>query len=136
MTGSGVGASTSGAGGSTMGGGALIPIIATRRVKTQVSLKDGYTMGIGGLITQSQDHGGNKVPVLGDIPLIGKLFSSKSVNDSTTNLLIFITAKTVNADGASPEEVFDPRAIKAVGMSQEDLPGHRAAKGEEPFAKP
>ena len=117
-------------------GGASIPIIATRKAKTQVSLKDGYTMGIGGLITSAQDHGGTKVPVLGDIPVLGRLFSSKNVNDSITNLLIFITAKTVSADGASPEEVFDPRAVSAVGMSHEDLPGYRAPKGTDMFAHP
>jgi type IV pilus assembly protein PilQ len=117
-------------------GGASIPIIATRRAKTQVSLKDGYTMGIGGLITSAQDHGGTKVPVLGSIPVLGRLFSSKSVNDSITNLLIFITAKTVSADGASPEEVFDPRAVSAVGMAHEDLPGYRAPKGTDMFTNP
>jgi type II secretory pathway component GspD/PulD (secretin) len=117
-------------------GGASIPIIATRKVKTQVSLKDGYTMGIGGLITSSVDHGGTKVPVLGSIPVLGRLFSSKNVNDAVTNLLIFITAKTVTADGATPEEVFDPRAVRAVDMSREDLPGYRAAKGTDLFAHP
>lgn len=117
-------------------GGALIPIIATRKAKTQVSLKDGYTMGIGGLITSSQDHGGTKVPVLGSIPVLGRLFSSKAINDSVTNLLIFITAKTVSADGASPEEVFDPRAVRAVGMGHDDLPGYRAPKGADMFANP
>src|SRR6478609_10197113 len=117
-------------------GGASIPIIATRKAKTQVSLKDGYTMGIGGLITSAQDHGGTKVPVLGSIPVLGRLFSSKNVNDSITNLLIFITAKTVSADGASPEEVFDPRSVSAVGMSHEDLPGYRAPKGTDMFTNP
>ena len=118
-------------------GGAQIPIIATRKIKTQVSLKDGYTMGLGGLITTSRDHGGSKVPVLGSIPLLGRLFSSKNVNDSSTNLLIFITARTVSADGASPEEVFTPLAIESTGMTREELPGHRAAKGTDLFsAKP
>ena len=115
-------------------GGASIPIIATRKAKTQVSLRDGYTMGIGGLITSSINHGGTKVPILGDIPILGRLFSSKAVNDEATNLLIFITAKTVSADGASPEEVFDPRAVEAIGMTREDLPGNRAAKGTDMFA--
>jgi type IV pilus assembly protein PilQ len=117
-------------------GGALIPIISTRRVKTQVSLKDGYTMGIGGLITDAKSDGGNKVPVLGSIPVLGRLFSNKSVNNTATNLLIFVTAKTVSADGASPEEVFDPRAIKATGMSREDMPGFRAPAGVDMFAAP
>jgi len=114
-------------------GGAQIPIIGTRKVKTQVSLKDGYTMGIGGLISSATSRGGTKVPILGDIPLLGRLFSSKSVNDEATNLLIFITAKTVSADGASPEEVFDPRAVQAIGMSREDMPGNRAPKGVDMF---
>jgi len=117
-------------------GGASIPIIATRKVKTNISLKDGYTAGIGGLITTSLDHGDKRVPFLGKIPVLGRLFSSKSVNDQTTNLLIFITAKTVTADGASPEEVFDPRAVKAVGMTYEDLPGYRAPKGTNLYAHP
>lgn len=120
--------------GDTTFNGATIPIIATRKAKTQVSLKDGYTMGIGGLISAATNHGGTKVPVLGDIPVLGRLFSSKSVNDETTNLLIFITAKTVTSDGASPEEVFDPRMIKAVGLTHEDLPGNRAPKGTDLFA--
>jgi len=117
-------------------GGASIPIISTRKVKTQVSLKDGFTMGIGGLITDSKSNGGNKVPVLGDIPVLGRLFSNKSVNNTATNLLIFITAKTVSADGASPEDVFDPRAIMATGMTRDELPGFRSPKGTEVFAAP
>ena len=97
-------------------GGATIPIIATRKVKTQVSLQDGYTAGIGGLVTSNKNHGGTKVPVLGSIPGLGRLFSSKSVNDQSTNLLIFITAKTVNPDGAAPSDVFSAPALESVGM--------------------
>jgi len=96
-------------------GGASIPIISTRKVKTQVSLKDGYTAGIGGLMSASKSHGGTKVPVLGSIPVLGRLFSSSSVNDVTTNLLIFITAKTVAADGADPSQVFNAAALEAAG---------------------
>ena len=44
-------------------GGAAIPIIATRKAKTQVSMKDGYTMGIGGLMRTQTTNGGTKVPV-------------------------------------------------------------------------
>jgi len=103
-------------------GGASIPIIDTRKVKTQISLKDGYTVGIGGLISNSVNHGSTKVPVLGSIPVLGRLFSSKSVNDTTTNLLIFITAKTVAADGANPEQVFQQSALEAAGVSPTAAP--------------
>jgi type II secretory pathway component GspD/PulD (secretin) len=98
-------------------GGANIPIISTRKVKTQVSLKDGYTAGIGGLIQSQRNHGGTKVPVLGDIPGLGRLFSSKSVNDTAINLLIFLTAKVVSADGASPEEVFAHSTMEALEIN-------------------
>ena len=117
-------------------GGAQIPIISTRKVKTQVSLKDGFTMGIGGLITDAKSDGGNKVPVLGSIPFLGRLFSNKSTSNVATNLLIFVTAKTVSPDGGAPEDVFDPRAITATGMSRDELPGHRAPKGTDVFATP
>jgi len=116
-------------------GGASIPIIATRKVKTTISLQNGHTLGIGGLLTSNRNHGGNRVPVLGDIPGLGRLFSNKTVNDEVTNLLIFITAKTVAADGASPEEIFDPRMVQATNMAREDLPGNRAPKGTDIFVK-
>jgi type II secretory pathway component GspD/PulD (secretin) len=116
-------------------GGASIPIIATRKVKTTISLQNGHTLGIGGLLTSNRNHGGNKVPILGEIPGLGRLFSNKTVNDEITNLLIFITARTVSADGASPEEIFDPRMIQATNMAREDLPGNRAPKGTDIFVK-
>lgn len=114
-------------------GGASIPIIATRKVKSTISLQNGHTMGIGGLLTSNRTSGGNKVPVLGEIPGLGRLFSNRSVNDEVTNLLIFITARTVSADGATPEEVFDPAMIKAANVAKEDLPGQRAPKGTDIF---
>lgn len=112
-------------------GGAEIPIIATRKSKTQVSLKDGYTMGIGGLIENTSQNGQSKVPVLGTIPGIGRLFRSDTKNVDSRNLLIFITAKTVNPEGAPIEEIFDPRAVRAMGLKKDDLPGYR--DGSDPF---
>lgn len=113
-------------------GGAEIPIIATRKTKTQVSLKDGYTMGIGGLIENTSQNGQTKVPVLGNIPGLGRLFRSDTKNVDSRNLLIFITAKTINPEGAPIEEVFDPRAVRAMGLKRDELPGYR--DGSDPFA--
>lgn len=112
-------------------GGASIPIIATRKAKTQVSLKDGHTMGLGGLITSRTESGANKVPVLGDIPVLGRAFRSNNHDKTSTNLLIFITAKTVSADGAAVGEVFDPRAVRSSGLRKDELPGFR--DGSDPF---
>src|SRR5690606_10887914 len=81
----------------TFGGasGAEIPIIASRKSTTQISLRDGYTMGIGGLIEHTTTNGQTKVPVLGSIPGVGRLFRSDSKNSTKRNLLIFITARTL-----------------------------------------
>src|SRR5581483_11599144 len=92
-------------------GAAQLPIIATRKAVTQVSLKDGYTMGIGGLLSQQITTGQTKVPVLGSIPVLGRLFRSDSKDSSVTNLIIFITAKTVSADGAPVEQVFESSRV-------------------------
>lgn len=112
-------------------GGASIPIIATRKAITTVSLKDGFTMGIGGLLRSQTTKGGNRVPVLGSIPVLGRLFRSDSTDVATTNLIIFITAKTISAEGASIEQVFESGRVRELQMRREDLPGRR--DGSDPF---
>jgi type IV pilus assembly protein PilQ len=117
----------------TFGGasGASIPIIGTRKATTQVSIKDGYTMGIGGLISTNFNKGVTKVPFLGDIPLIGYLFKQDSTNNTVDNLVIFITAKTISAEGAPTEQIYDSREVRKFGMKRSDLPGYR--DGTDPF---
>lgn len=116
---------------STTFGAATIPIVTTRKTVTQVSLRDGYTMGIGGLVETNEVDSSTKVPVLGSIPVLGRLFRSNSKDHQRRNLIIFITAKTVNAEGASIEEVFDSRRVRELNMTREDLPGYR--DGSDPF---
>jgi type II secretory pathway component GspD/PulD (secretin) len=111
--------------------GASIPIIGTRKAITQVSLKDGYTMGIGGLISTNFNQGTNKIPILGDLPIIGYLFKQDSKNDTVDNLVIFITAKTISAEGAPVEQIFNSEEVRAFHMKKTDLPGYR--DGSDPF---
>jgi type II secretory pathway component GspD/PulD (secretin) len=111
--------------------GAAIPIIGTRKAVTQVSLKDGYTMGIGGLISTNFNTGVNKVPILGSIPIIGYLFKQDSRNNTVDNLVIFITAKTISAEGAPVEQIFNSDEVRAFKMKRTDLPGYR--DGSDPF---
>ena len=121
--------------GSVVFGGASgteIPIIASRKATTQVSLKDGYTMGIGGLLTQNANKGQTKVPVLGSIPLLGRLFRSDSHDTQSTNLIIFITAKSISAEGAPVQQIFNSDRVRQLDMKREDLPGYR--DGTDPFA--
>jgi type IV pilus assembly protein PilQ len=112
-------------------GAAQLPIIATRKANTTISLKDGFTMGIGGLLTTQSTSAGTKVPILGSIPGVGRLFRSDSTNKAVTNLIIFITAKTISAEGAPVEQVFESGRVRQLEMHREDLPGHR--DGSDPF---
>lgn len=115
-------------------GGASIPIIQTRKAVTQVTLKDGNTLGIGGLLSSTDDKSHNHVPLIGEIPFLGRLFRSDGDKLTTQNLLIFITAKTINPEGASVDQVFDPRVTRAAGLQKDELPGYR--DGSDPFATP
>lgn len=120
--------------------GNAIPIIDTRKTSTTVSLADGFTMGIGGLLTASTSNTNNKVPLLGSVPVLGRLFRSDSKQLNTTNLIIFITAKTLSAEGASVEKVFDSERVRQLNIRREDLPGYRDGSnpfvGEAPSANP
>jgi type IV pilus assembly protein PilQ len=113
--------------------GAAIPIVETRKVSTTVVLKDGYTMGIGGLLRSATNDSSSKIPVLGSLPLVGRLFSSKSVNKESSNLIIFITAKTISPDGAPVEQIFDSERVRDLKLRRSDLPGYR--DGSDPFVK-
>ncbi|MCR4662588.1 MAG: hypothetical protein K5622_01710 [Endomicrobiaceae bacterium] len=72
------------------------PIINTTKSTTTLMLRSGEAASIGGLIREDETETVNKVPLLGDIPLIGYLFKSTQKNKGRTELTIFITAKIVN----------------------------------------
>ncbi|PMQ01093.1 MAG: hypothetical protein CBR30_07945 [Dictyoglomus sp. NZ13-RE01] len=70
-----------------------VPQISTREAQTTVTLKDGQTLAIGGLIRTEDIESINKVPLLGDIPILGELFKSKKVQQTDKELIILITLK-------------------------------------------
>lgn len=73
----------------------LGPTTTKRSTKTSVVVKDNQTVVIGGLMQERDEENLNKVPLLGDIPLLGWLFKNKSVNKKKTNLLVFLTPHIV-----------------------------------------
>ncbi len=75
--------------------GFTIPGIATRRVQTEIELQDGQSFVIAGLLDNRVIEALNKIPGLGDIPLLGKLFQSRSRNKSNTELLVVVTPEVV-----------------------------------------
>ncbi len=70
-----------------------IPSINTKKVSTQVLVENGGTVVIGGVYTQDNIFTENKIPLLGDLPLIGWLFKNELKSDAKKELLIFITPK-------------------------------------------
>lgn len=73
--------------------GFLIPSLRVRRAKTGVELQDGQSFGIAGLLDNSEMKALSKIPVLGDVPILGNLFKSKSFQRNETELVFIVTAK-------------------------------------------
>ena len=77
------------------------PVINTKRAKTQVLVENGGTVVLGGIFTQNERDEVNKVPLLGDIPVLGNLFKNRVRYSNRTELLIFITPKVVTERSAA-----------------------------------
>lgn len=75
------------------------PVFASRNVTTSIVIWDGQTVVMGGLIREDLIKVKDKVPVLGDIPLLGRLFRSEGEYSKKKNLLIFVTARLVDPSG-------------------------------------
>ena len=73
------------------------PIFSRRQVRSQVQLRDGQTVLIGGILKESESKTKKKIPFLGDIPLIGGLFSSVDNNTIREELLVFITPVIIHS---------------------------------------
>ena len=86
--------------------GYTIPAISTRRADTQVELKDGQSFAISGLLDHRTTDLLSKTPGIGDIPVLGTFFKSKSINHSVVELLVIVTPTIVDplTDSTPPEE--------------------------------
>ena len=105
--------------------GNLMPIFSTRKVETTVTIFDGATVVIGGLTREEVKTVNDKIPVLGNIPLLGRLFQSSAESYQKRNLLIFVSANIVSRGGSpvretiqniSPQSIFkDPVIMTPTG---------------------
>jgi pilus assembly protein CpaC len=75
--------------------GFIIPALKTRRAKTGVELRDGQSFALAGLLDNNEIKSFSKVPGLGDIPVLGHLFRSKSFQANETELMFIVTAQMV-----------------------------------------
>ena len=75
------------------------PVFNIRSVVTRLQLLDGQTAVLGGLLREDTQEIHDKVPVLGDLPLLGRLFQSKVSERTKKNLIIFVTARLIRSNG-------------------------------------
>ncbi len=82
-------------------GGATVPALTIRRVKTEVELADGQSFVIGGLLDNRESDNFQKIPFLGDIPILGRFFQSMQRLKTNTELIVIVTPEIVNPIDAS-----------------------------------
>lgn len=78
---------------------AKLPIFKVRQIETEVTIANGSTIGMGGLISATSETYEDKVPLLGDIPFVGRLFRNEGERVIKRNLLMFVTANIVEPSG-------------------------------------
>src|SRR5436190_11400157 len=105
------------------------PIIDTRTLESNVLIRSGDTLAIGGLLQDEVGKARNKVPLLGDVPVLGYLFQERLNNRVKRNLLVFVTPTIINSKyGTGLEDQFN--GLHHVGEEYSDINGWRNnAKG-------
>ena len=89
--------------------GFVIPALRTRRAKTGIELRDGQSFALAGLLDNNETRTLSKIPVLGDIPILGNLFKSTSFQKNETELMFIVTAQIVKP--VSPDDLPTLRGI-------------------------
>jgi pilus assembly protein CpaC len=84
--------------------GFRIPALSTRRTETELELRNGQTFAIAGLMNNTLNSTMQKIPGIGDIPILGQLFRSKAAQKDQTELVVMITPVILRTDapGAAP----------------------------------
>jgi len=101
------------------------PTIQQRKVKTSVAITDGEALALGGLIQERTEDGKSKVPVLGDIPLLGNAFRSKTNDMGRTELLIFIRPRVIR-------DLSEARRVTQEFREQLSIEAPRVRRGGDP----
>jgi len=86
-----------------------IPALSTRRADTEFELQDGQSFVIAGLIDNRLTQVGNKIPGLGDIPILGNLFKSKNLQKNNSELMVLCTVHRISPSNQPPPGPSDPQ---------------------------
>jgi general secretion pathway protein D len=112
------------------------PFFHVRSVTTQLSIYNGATVVMGGLITEARTTIEDKVPFLGDLPYVGRLFRSRSEQSEKRNLLVFVTARLVDPAGRSVRTSGGESALMSGGGAAGAASGQAHALTAAPEAAP
>jgi general secretion pathway protein D len=108
------------------------PVVNQREAQTTVSVKDGETVVIGGIIKNSISTTTNKLPVLGDIPILGNLFKSNTQTKSKTELLVFLTPRIIRDNveaGKLRDDTIKQMAPASQGRIKKEVDANKSFKG-------
>ncbi len=95
------------------------PIFSSRKVNTSVTIWDGQTVALGGLIREDVQDVEDKIPVLGDLPILGRLFKTRAEDHFKRNLMIFVTASVIDPSGQKVKAAVSADA----GLPPAEAPG-------------
>ncbi len=119
--------------------GFLIPALRVRRAKTGIELQDGQSFGIAGLLDNNEIKSAGKMPIIGDIPILGNLFKSKSFQSNETELVFIVTVKLtkpLNPDAVPRfREVDDLRKGSPLGVEDPKADGAASSQLVKPAAE-
>ena len=115
-----------------LGGSVIVPTLSTRRASTTVELRDGQTLAIGGLLNDKAKEQINRLPLLGEIPILGALFRSSEYQTDRTELVILVTPRLIKPLAGRPPLPTD--AFKAPNRGEFFLEGRMEGRREEPPA--
>ncbi len=118
--------------------GFTVPGLSTRRVQTEIELQSGQSFVIAGLLNNQVTEQLNKVPGIGDIPILGKLFQSRSVSKSNSELLVLVTPELVRpipVDAKRPEIARPIPFLKGTSASPPATPGPQVTGPAQPLQR-
>ncbi|MCA1809138.1 MAG: type II secretion system secretin GspD [Lentisphaerae bacterium] len=92
----------------------LVPVITTREFNASIAVDDGRTIVLGGLVSTDDNKGRSKIPILGDIPLLGLLFRSDNNKNTRRELLVMITPYVLD----TPQKVLDETSRRHGAMGE------------------
>ena len=109
------------------------PIIATRTISSNIRLKDGETNFLAGLFRNDKTNENDKIPFLGDIPILGRIFSRSRTVDSTTDLVLTLTPHIIRIPDITEEDLSPVYVGTDANISFQGTPRIESPGGANPF---